>query len=55
MIRNSLNPDRRSGRIGRELIYGSRLEMSVAELVRIRGQKSHDFCYRNNQIAYGMD
>ena len=36
-------------------IYRSRLEMSVAELVRVRGQKSHDFCYRKNQIAHGID
>ena len=28
--------------------------MSVAELVRVRGQKSHDFCYRKNQIAHGI-
>ena len=28
--------------------------MSVAELVRVRGQKSYDFCYRNNQIAHGI-
>ena len=32
----------------------SRLEMSVAELVRVRSRKSHDFRYRTNQAGCGI-
>ncbi len=32
-----------------------RPDMCVAELVSVRGQKSHDFCYGQNQIGLAKD
>ena len=43
----------RNDRSSAARLYRGRLEMSVAELVRVRSRKSHDFRYRKNQAGCG--
>lgn len=40
--------------LGIRQVFRSRMELSVAELVRVRDQKSHDFCYRQSPTGLGV-